>query len=170
MAMPYQQGFWGYVGGNVGQSKFNAGCPIGNCNGDWNDTTYKIYGGGKFNNIFGLEIGYVDMGEPDIGSSSKISARGLNFSGTAGFPIGANSSIFGKLGTTWGRTKLSSPSTTVSTGKTDGWGWSAGIGALIGFTPNWGLRLDVDRYNFKFASTGQDSVDTATVGLQYSFR
>jgi len=170
MAMPYQQNFWGYVGGNVGESKYNLGCPTGNC-GDKKDTTYKIYAGGKFNNALGLEIGYIDMGEPDFGSNSQISARGLNFSGVFGFPIGTNSSVFAKLGGLWGRTKLTAPAAVnVSTGKTDGWGWSGGLGALIGFTPQWGMRLDIDRYQFKFASAGHDTVDTATIGLQYSFR
>src|SRR4051812_20638881 len=60
--MPYQSGFWGYVGGAVGASKFGSCAGSGvlfSC--DRRDTAWKVYGGGNFNQTFGLEIGYLDL-------------------------------------------------------------------------------------------------------------
>jgi hypothetical protein len=165
--MPYQQGFFGYTGLSLGRSNYDVGCGGVSC--DENGNALKLFLGGKFNNAFGLELGYVNMGKADF-AGGNLEAHGLNVSLVAGVPVGANSSIFGKIGTTAGRTKVSGTIPAVQTGSEDGWGMSAGIGAQIGLTPTVAVRVDADRYRFKFIGGNTDNVDTLTVGLQYSFR
>jgi hypothetical protein len=165
--MPYEGDFWGYTGLNVGRSNYDVGCAGVSC--DKNANTLKLYFGGKFNNALGLEVGYVNMGKADF-AGGHLEAHGLNVSLVAGVPVGANSSVFGKLGTTAGRTKVSGTIPAIQTGTEDGWGLSYGVGGQIGLTPNWAVRLDADRYRFKFIGGGRDNIDTLTVGLQYSFR
>ena len=103
LRMPYQNGFWGYVGASGGASEF------GSCGGnilfscDKRDSAWKVYGGGKFNEMFGLELGFLDLGRANFAGGST-EARGIDLALTGGVPLGANSSVFLKLGTVYGET------------------------------------------------------------------
>ena len=59
------QGF--YIGGSVGQSNFDDSNAIPDLitsgNVDSKDTGYKIFGGYQFNQHFGLELAWVDLGK-----------------------------------------------------------------------------------------------------------
>jgi opacity protein-like surface antigen len=89
----------------------------------------------------------------------------------AGFPlpVGQNTSIFGKLGTSYIRTNVSGGAAGLSTGRESGWGPRVGIGAQLGITQNWAVRLDADRYRVQFPGSNQN-IDTYMIGAQYSFR
>ena len=51
-----------YVGVSGGESKFRTDCSsLFSC--DRKDTAWKLYGGGRFNDILGLELGYTDFGK-----------------------------------------------------------------------------------------------------------
>lgn len=163
--MPYQSGFWNYVGVAGGVSRYDT-CG-GGLSCDKSDSAWKVYTGGKFNEMFGFEVGYNDFGSAQLGGGS-VEARGLNFSMLAGMPIGANSGIFGKVGTTYGETRVSAGAPGFAAGKERDWGISYGAGAHIGLNQNWQVRLDWDRTRFQFVS-GKKNVDAVTVGLQYKF-
>lgn len=164
--MPYQSGFWGNAGFSFGRSKLHADCPSGNpCdlreNGAW-----RAFAGGRFNNTFGAEAAWLDLGSWDRGGGTTKS-RGLDLALLAGVPFGQNSSVFGKLGATWMRSDVSG--TGLTTGRETGWGPRVGIGAQIGLTQNWALRLDADRYRIDLPGSTQN-VDSYMIGAQYSFR
>ena len=164
--MPYQSGFWGTAGFSLGRSKLHAPCPAGNECDLRDNSAWRAYLGGKFNNTFGAEIGLLDLGSWDRGGGTSKS-RGLDLALIAGVPIGQSSSVFGKLGATLMRTDVSG--TGLTTGRESGWGPRIGIGAQIGLTPNWAVRLDADRYRIDFPGSTQN-VDSYMVGVQYSFR
>lgn len=167
ISYPWQQRFWGYAGINLGTANYDFTCAAGfGC--DDTAGTVKLFAGGRFNNVFGLEVGYVNFGKAEI-AGGDMEAHGLNFSLVAGVPIGANSSVFGKLGTTYGRSKVSGTVPAFRTGSEDDWGASFGVGAQIGLTDRWSLRVDADRYRFKFVDTDRRNIDTFTVGAQYRF-
>lgn len=167
LTMPYQRDFWGHAGISVGQAELDTHCAPGvSC--DLKDQHLRVYAGGRFNNTFGGEIAYLDFGDFSRGGG-QTDARGLNFSLLAGIPIGANSAIFGKLGLGYTRTEVTATAPGIQTGKANGWGPSFGLGAQLGLTPNWALRGDIDRYRFKLPE-GRNSVDTFTLGAQYTFR
>lgn len=149
-----------YAGVNVGRSSYDFDCSGFSC--DRNADTAKLYVGGRFNENFGAEVGYVNLGQADL-AGGHVEAEGLNVSLLAGVPLGTSSSIFGKVGTTAGRTKAGDRTE-------DGWGLSYGIGGQIGLAPQWALRLDADRYRFKFPGDNNRDVDSFTVGVQYTFR
>jgi OOP family OmpA-OmpF porin len=166
-AMPYQSGFWGNVGLSYGRSKLHADCPPGpEC--DLRDQAWRAYVGGKFNNIFGAEIGFLDLGQFNRGGGDTKS-RGADLALIAGFPLGQHSSIFGKAGLTYMRTDVSGTSAGMATGRESGWGPRVGLGAQIGITQNWALRLDADRYRIDLPGSTQN-VDTYMAGVMYSFR
>lgn len=165
--MPYQRGFWGQAGFSLGRSKLHADCPASDSCDLRSNSAWRAYVGGKFNNTFGAEVGLLDLGRWDRGGGTSKS-RGLDFALIAGVPIGQTSSVFGKLGATLMRSDVSG-GTGLTTGRESGWGPRIGIGAQIGLTPNWAIRLDADRYRIDLPGSTHN-VDTYMAGVQYSFR
>ena len=164
--MPYQSGFWGHAGASFGQSKLRLGCPSGaSC--DSNDTAWRLFAGGRFNNAFGLELGVVNYGKFGRGGGDT-EGWGLDIPVLLGFPIGRNSSIFAKAGINYSRMEVSGTPGLVQAGKESGWGPRFGLGAQIGLTPQWAIRGDWDTYRVRFPGE-RDRIDTLTVGAQYNF-
>lgn len=163
LRMPYERQFWNYAGIAGGRSDFQDAC-IGSC--DRHDNAWKIYGGGKFNEVFGFEAGWLDLGRSNMGGGS-VEARGLNLSLLAGFPIGSNSGVHAKVGTTYG-TVESNGVAGLNNGRDHDWGLSYGVGATFGITQNLQARLDWDRHRFDF-NGGKRDIDALMVGLQLKF-
>lgn len=169
--MPYQSGFWGHAGASIGQSKLDDGC-FRNFVCDDKDQAFRVYGGGRFNNALGLEVGLLNMGKFDRGGG-RTDGWGMDLALVAGVPIGANSAIFGKIGAIYARTEVDGSAAAraqgFQTGKERGWGGRYGIGGQIGLTPQWALRADWDRYRMPLVG-GKEDVDTLMLGVQYTFR
>jgi OOP family OmpA-OmpF porin len=165
--MPYQPGFWGHAGASYGRSKLHAPCPPGDsC--EVRDRAWRVFGGGKFNNIFGAEVGFINLGDFKRGGG-ETESRGLDVALVAGVPIGAHSSIFGKLGGAYMRTTVSGSTPGLTSGRETGWGPRVGVGAQIGLTQSWAIRLDADRYRVDLPGS-TENVDTYMLGAQYAFR
>jgi OOP family OmpA-OmpF porin len=163
--MPWQSGFWSHVGIAGGTAEYN-GCAGGNC-GD-NDTAWRIFAGGKFNDTIGFEASYFDLGRTSGGGGS-VEADGINLSALFGFPVGASSSIHAKLGTSYGQTRTTANLAGAANGTERSWGLSYGLGGSLGLSQNVQLRLDWDRYRMEFAGGRDDDVDALTVGVQWRF-
>ena len=164
---PWRGDFWGYFGASAGQSKFTTDChQFYDC--DKKDTGFKVYTGGRVNEIFGLEVGYTDFGKISA-SGGQTEAWAVPISLTAGTPLGARFGIFGKLGGLYGRTDVTAdPSTLFETGHKNGWGWTYGAGATFAITPTLQLRADYDRYKLDFVG-GEKDIDMVSAGLQMRF-
>ncbi|MBG6072763.1 MULTISPECIES: outer membrane beta-barrel protein [unclassified Polaromonas] len=158
-----------YVGLNVGSSNFSLGNGFGPFASDNRDTVYNIYTGTFFTPNFGVEAGYTNFGKIDrAGGNTK--AQGFNLSLVGRAPITQSFNIFGKLGTTYGRTEvLAFPGTGIASGKENGFGVSYGIGAEYSFNPQLSAVLQYDEHKLKFAGDGRDRVNATTVGLRYRF-
>lgn len=165
--MPYQAGFWNYIGATVGRSDYDLGCVSGyGC--DTKDTAFKIFAGGKLYNVLGLELGYVNLGRAEIaGGHSR--AQGANLSLVAGVPVGYNFGVNGKVGTVYGWTRTDASAPGYDTGRESGWGLTYGVGATYAFTPSTELRVDWDRYRFDFRGAGNQDVDLWSAGLNFRF-
>ena len=166
---PWRGDFWGYVGVNGGETKFRDECnrTITLLSCDQKDTGWKIYAGGKMNDVLGLEVGYTDFGRIDTyGGETKAWAVPISL--VAGVPLGPVS-VFGKVGGLYGRTDVSaSASTLFDTGHKSGWGWTYGAGAGFNVTPNVQIRADWDRYKLDFAG-GERDVDMLSAGVAFRF-
>lgn len=159
----------GYFGLSLGKSSYdiNGGSAPG-LTFDDSDTAGKIYTGGYFNRNLGLEFGYLNMGKAErIGGSTK--AHGFNLSLVGRAPLNEQFDVFGKVGTTYGRTETSGTSGLgVQTGKDDGFGLSYGAGVRWSFSPQWAAVMEWERHRFHFAD-GKSDVDMATIGVQYRY-
>lgn len=166
--MPYERGFWGHAGISFGQSKLDdLQCTSGfSC--DDKDQAFKLYAGGRFSNIFGLEVGALNFGKFSA-NGGEADGWGADAALIAGIPIGANSSIFGKLGVIYARTETSSSVAGISTGKERGFGGRWGVGGQLGLTKEWAIRADYDRYRLPFPGDHRD-LETMMLGVQYTFR
>ncbi len=164
--LPYTQD--GYIGLSAGRSKYDLSSgPVGT-EYDNSDSALKIYTGGFFHPNWGVELGYLNAGKARrLGGDTK--AHGFNLSLVGRAPLSEQFDVFGKIGTTYGRTRTSgSSSLGVRTGKEDGFGMSYGVGARWAFTPQWAAVIEWENHKFKF-SDGDEAVKMTTVGLQYRF-
>ncbi len=166
---PWRGDFWGTLGVSAGESKFESNCHNTNVfSCDQRDTAWKVYAGGNFNRILGLELGYTDFGKVRA-SGGDTKAWAANVSLTAGVPIGDRFSVFAKGGGIYGRTDVSAdPSTLFDTGHKSGWGYTYGVGAAFNVTRNVAIRADYDRYNLDFVGGSRD-IDMASAGVMFRF-
>lgn len=160
-----------YLGGSIGQSKFNEWCDTGgsttatlpSC--EDTDTSWKLLGGYRFNRFVAAEASYVDWGEvtatvrvgtQNVGVKASQHSYGLAAVGT--LPIGERFEVFGKAG--FVQTEQETTSTrTVSRDETE---FHYGLGLKYAFTRNWALRGE-------WENTEKLKVELLSIGVEYRF-
>lgn len=167
-----------YVGVSAGQSNFNDACDgldtigfVGSCDDD--DTGWKIFGGYNFNQNFGVEAAWVDLGEATangtIGAAAataNVEVDGFNISAVGRVPLGEQFSLFGKLGLyVWDASASATVATTSVFLDNDGTDISFGAGGQYDFSKNFGVRAEWER----FSNVADDDVDLFTVGIAVKF-
>ena len=159
----------GYLGLNAGKSKFSVGNGTGFFTSENKDTTYGIYGGTYFTPYFGAELGYTNFGKiRRAGGQTK--AEGINASLIGRLPLSPQFNLLGKLGTTYGRTDVSSAfGSGVVPGRETGFDVSYGVGAEYSFTPMVSGVVQYDENKMKFAGGNSDRVGAATAGVRFKF-
>lgn len=158
-----------YIGLNAGQSNFMLGNGSGIFGFDEHDVAYNIYAGTYFTYNFGIEFGYVDFGSVNR-AGGRTKADGISLSLVGKLPVGDSFKLLGKIGTTYGRTDVSSAGGSGITAGTDsGFDWSYGVGAEYAFNPQWSAVLQYDEHYLKFAGSGHDRVSATTLGVRFRF-
>jgi OOP family OmpA-OmpF porin len=158
-----------YVGLNLGRSRYNVPCTSISLLCDDSDRSVQLYAGGLVGNFWGVELGLLDMGRI-ARSGGHTRAQGLNLSLVGKAPLGYAVGVFGKLGTTYGRTDnpvLANGRVVVETDH--GFGLSYGAGVSFDFTPRLSASLEWDSNDFRFAGSGRDAVRSTSLGLQYRY-
>jgi len=164
-----------FVGGSIGQSKFNVDCSGASC--DDTDTAFRVFGGYQFNKHFGAELGYADLGKLTVSSpgvSADLKATVWDLMAVGTLPIADKFNIYGKLGMYRADTKLSGSvagfgSGSASDNNTD---ITYAIGAGYDFSKNLGVRAEWQRYS-KVGSdnTGGDGdIDVYGIAVVYRFK
>ncbi|MFN9470268.1 outer membrane beta-barrel protein [Acidovorax sp.] len=166
--IPYtQQGYFGLSGGRSNYD-LNAG-PAGTGLGfDDSDSAWKLSTGGYFHPNAGVELSYLNAGKAHrLGGTTK--AQGVNLSLIGRAPLNEQFDLFGKVGTTYGRTRTSGFSGLgVNTGKDSGFGLSYGLGARWNFNQQWAAVVEWERHKFHFADDNS-GVKMTTLGVQYKY-
>lgn len=94
-----------YVGVNLGQTQQKLDVSrVGSLEEE--ETAVKLYSGYRYTDQLGIEAGYVHHGEAKVeGAASR--PQSLYLAATASVPLATQFSLFGKLGVSYNRTKLS---------------------------------------------------------------
>lgn len=155
----------GYIGFNVGRSDYGGGCGIGAFDCDDTSDVYNLYVGNMWNRNLGLELGMTDFGDIDR-NNGTTQAYGFSASLVGNWPLTESFSVFGKLGTMYGRTRISGVGT--ETGSDSGWGSTYGLGVNFDITPQLAAVVQIDQTNLRFV-TGREHINTTSIGLKYRF-
>ena len=151
-----------------------------------NDTGYRLSGGYKFNEYWGLEASWVDLGtaegdgsvtSPSPGSiNGKIKSYGFVVAGTGTYPFNDQWSIFLRLGMINAQkevdvTASGSLAPAAETTSSTDWKTTYGAGLNWNFYSNWAARIGWDQYRNlgNQNKTGEDNVNLASVGIVYKF-
>lgn len=158
-----------YLGLNLGRSHYNLHCGSTSFLCDDTDNSVQVYAGTMVHNFWGVELGYLNMGRIDR-AGGDTRAQGLNLSLVGKAPLGRSFGLFGKVGTTYGRTETSTRTGSgVAAGTERGFGLSYGAGVSYDFTPRLSATLQWDSHDFRFAGSGRDPVRSTSLGLQYRY-
>lgn len=163
-----------YIGGSIGQSKYNVDCPSPlSC--DDKDTAFRLFGGYEFNRNIAAEIGYADMGKAKLtgpGGSDELAATAFDLSAILKWPFAGGFNVFGRLGVYAGKLELSG----VDTGSKNSTNLTYGLGGGYDFNKNLGLRAEWQRYSkmkLRNDATGVEDdgdVDALSIGVLWRFQ
>jgi opacity protein-like surface antigen len=166
--IPYTQ--QGYIGLSGGRSNYDLSAdPTGTGLGfDDSDSAWKLSTGGYFHPNAGVELSYLNAGKAHrLGGTTR--AQGVNLSLIGRAPLNEQFDLFGKVGTTYGRTRTTGFSGLgVATGKDSGFGLSYGLGARWNFNQQWAAVVEWERHKFHFADDNA-GVKMTTLGVQYKY-
>lgn len=158
-----------YVGVGVGRSDYSLGNGTGVFGSEKRDTSYNFSTGSYFDRNFGVELGYTNFGNIARGGG-QTKAEGINLSAVGRIPLSTSFNLLGKLGTTYGRTRVSSAAGSgIASGSESGFGLSLGLGAEYVFTTQLSAVLQYELHDLKFAGSGRDHVGNTTIGMRYRF-
>jgi|GEM_PF-490905 len=139
-----------YVGAGVGYTKINDFCDgddLLDC--DDNDIGYKFFGGARITDFFGVEAGWVGLGEADYGPAN-IEADGLFLQGVGYLPLDDRFALFAKVGLfSWNADgKAQTGFGTIDSDEFDDSGTDpmGSIGAEAALTENVRIQVQYDRY------------------------
>ena len=169
-----------YVGGAVGRSSYSLSSsnrvpvPWGGEKSSRSGTAYKLYGGYRFTETFGVEAGYARLGRVSQWSSNGAYSRLQSGTGqvfyaaaTARLPLGESFALNGRLGIARGRisgdNNWALPSQRISGSST---GLMAGFGAEYRMTQNLSITADYDYFG-KLSKQAKGGM--VTVGLKANF-
>ena len=159
-----------FVGIAVGRATYGTSC--GNVAGltcSRSTTSYSITAGNMITKNVGIELTGMNLGRVDRAGGS-VSARGLNLSAVARVPLGDSFGLEGKVGTTYGVTKVSAADGSgVATGRAHGFGLGYGVALDVNIARGVHGALGWEQHDFKFAGQGKSNVKNITLALGYTF-
>jgi OmpA-OmpF porin, OOP family len=136
---------------------------------DDKDRSAQLYAVTMIGNLCGVELGYLNMGRI-ARAGGETRAQGLNLSLVGKTQVAPSLRVFGKVGTTYGRSETSAlAASSIATGSEHGFGLSYGAGMSFDFTPRLSATLEWDSNDFRFSGGGRDPVRSTSLGLQFRY-
>ena len=159
----------GYLGLSLGRPDYSLGCGTGGRRCGNPGLALRLYTGAMFNPRLGVELAWLDFGRADRGGGTAR-ARGFDLSLVGRVRLGESLGAYGRLGATFGRTRLAvDPASGLAGGEASGWGLSYGAGLSLAMTAHWSARLEWTQHDFRFPGDTTEPVSAANVGLLYRF-
>lgn len=186
----------GYVGVGFGQARYDVsaadldaailaeGFSSSSTSVDDNSGAWKLFAGYKFNENFGIEGGWVDLGNIDTNTvttgpsatiSGEVEAKGLFIDAVGFLPVSDRFTVYGKVGVFRADVEaqvvaLSGGSAVTVSADDDSFEAKFGVGVSYDFTDQFGARLEFERYNdVGDDNTGDGDIDLWMVGLYMRF-
>lgn len=169
---------WGqfYLGGSFGKSDFDDGNAIPDLitsgTVDGKDSGFKIFGGYQFNQNFGVELAYVDLGKAKYSGTfgalpvtgGSVDTTGFNFSAVGTLPLNPSFELFGKVGLfAWEAQARDTTGGVPFSGKDDGADLSFGIGASYNINKNLSVRAEWEQFK------AVDTISLLSLGIVFKF-
>ena len=159
----------GYLGLSLGRPDYSLGCGAAGRRCGNPDLALRLYTGAMFNPHLGVELAWLDFGRADRGGGTAR-ARGLDLSLVGRVRLGESLGAYGRLGATFGRTRLAvDPAAGLAGGEASGWGLSYAAGLSLDMAAHWSARLEWTQHEFRFPGDTTEPVSAANVGLLYRF-
>jgi len=159
----------GYLGLNVGHGHYENACTGTALVCDQGNPTARLYAGTPFGQNWGAEVGYVDLGRV-LRPTGESRAQGLNLSLVGRTRFASSWGVFGRVGTTYGRTDTNTLASSMSpAGVEQGFGLSYGGGVSYDFTPRLSGTFEIESHDLRFAGGARDPVRSTNLGLQYRY-
>jgi opacity protein-like surface antigen len=156
-----------YLGLNIGRGQLDTSCAATALVCENKDRPATLYAGTMFSSHWGAEFAYVDTG-PFWRGAAESRAQGLNLSVVGRYRVAPSLGVFGKLGTTYGRTDTSMMGNAAASGPDQGFGLSFGGGVSYEITPRLSATLEWDSRELRFAN-GREPVRSTSLGLQWRY-
>ncbi len=154
----------------IGKSTYNTSC--GNVAGlscSRGTTSYSLTAGNMVTDNVGVELSAMNFGKDDRAGGS-VQARGLNLSAVGRVPLGEWFAVEGKVGPTFGVTKVSAPTMSgIDSGKQRGLGLGYGVALDVNVARGLHGSVGWEQHDFKFAGQGRSAVSNVTLALGYTF-
>jgi OOP family OmpA-OmpF porin len=179
------QGF--YIGAGGGSTDFDSDIAAGLITSgtvDKSSSGYKLFVGYEFNQYFGVEGAYVDLGKASYSGTyfgapvtgGTVEVWGLNLSAVGTYPLNSTFAVFGKVGLfAWEAKSKDTTGGIAFSDTVSGGDFSFGAGLSVRFTKN--LRASVEWE--RFGLTGYDygygdgydlgNADLLSVSVSYKF-
>ena len=165
-----QQAGKSFIDLSIGKSTYNTSCgTVAGLTCSRGTTSYSLTAGNMITDNVGIELSAMNLGKADRAGGSVI-ARGINLAAVGRLPLGDNFALEGKVGPTYGVTKVSVPTSSgLASGRANGVGLGYGVALDMNFTRGLHGSVGWEQHDFKFAGQGRSNVRNVTLALGYSF-
>ena len=155
---------------SIGKSTYGTSC--GNVAGltcQRGTTSYSLTGGNMLTKNLGVELTAMNLGKADRAGGSVI-ARGINLSAVGRLPLGDVFALEGKIGPTYGVTKVSAPDVAgIPSGRAHGFGLGYGVALDVNVSRGLHGSIGWEQHDFHFVGQGRSAVKNVTLALGYTF-
>lgn len=157
-----------YSGVSGGLANLSDVCDNAGSSCDDEASFFRIYSGARLLSNFGMEVGYMQTQDFELGSKTDLSTEGLDVTGLVHLPMGSRIDVFAKIGGLVWNTEVDAPGG--STADESGADIRTGVGAQLGVTSNLYLRADLDYVpDFGNSATGENDLSLFSGSIQYHF-
>jgi opacity protein-like surface antigen len=160
-------GAHGYLGLNLGRGQLDTSCAATALVCENKDRPATLYAGAMFGKYWGAQVAYIDTGRL-WRPGGEARAQGLDLSVVGRYRVAPAVGVFGKLGTTYGRSDTSLMGSSAASGPDQGFGLSFGGGVSYDITPRLSATLEWDSRDLRFGA-GREPVRSTNLGLQFRY-
>lgn len=185
-----------YIGVGFGQARYDvsasdldaaalaAGFGSSSSSVDDNSAAWKLFAGFRFHENFGIEGGWVDLGDidtttvttgPSATVNGEVEASGLFVDAVGYIPINDRFTLYGKVGVFRADVEarvavVAGGAAATASADDDSFEAKFGVGLSYDFTEQFGARLEYERYNdVGDDNTGEGDVDLWLLGVYVNF-